>query len=329
MLTQAVQPILDRNAQINQFLKEYLKGDFERRIVAADASFRRYERVTHAEGTHILMDAPPEHEDTEPFVQVANYLHAVHLRAPAIYAADEARGFLLLEDFGSDSFTRYLQQHPQQEEALYRAAIDILVVLHQKRSAFRLPAYDRAVYQRELGILAEWYLPTQCNEAEKHTDMAREFHAIWEQLLDHYPLETHTPVLRDYHADNLMWQPDHAASDRVCLLDFQDALMGDGAYDLVSLLEDARRDVPRALAEKLIVYYCEQTAQDVEAFRLRYHLLGAQRNCKIIGIFNRLSQRDGKPHYLGYLPRVWEHLRHDLVHPALEPLRAWCRSYDI
>lgn len=309
----------ERDATINDFLTQHCPH-YSRTLVAGDASFRRYERITSGEQTLILMDAPPEHEDVRPFVSVAELLATCQLRAPSIVAQDETRGLLLLDDLGDVSFTRHLKESPEDEWQLYQHAIDALLTMH-RMDASCLRVYDTREYLRELTIFSEWFL--------KDNALAQRFETLWKELLLSNSLETNVFVHRDYHADNLMWLPEADALNKVGLLDFQDALLGDGAYDMVSLLEDARRDVNPETVTACMDYYIEQRGCDAYTFRTRYAILGAQRNCKIIGIFHRLCERDHKPHYLDFLPRVWAHLQHDLSHPALAPLQEWFNQQQL
>ncbi len=281
-----------------------------------DASFRRYFRIRSADGarTAMLMDAPPPQEDTTPFLHVGRWLTDNGLRAPEIHAEDGARGFVLMEDFGDVRMRDHLDVAPQDEEAAYRTAIDALAELH------RLPPgpfdpYDMAVYQREAALLPEWYCPAAGIAVDAASYAAAWDEALSPMLVRQVPGVT---VLRDYHAENIMLLPDGAQG----LIDFQDALVGHPAYDLVSLLQDARRDVSPELERAMLEHYATQARADAD-FAADYARLGAQRNAKIVGIFARLWKRDGKPRYLAMIPRVWEAMERDLAHPALAPVAAW------
>ena len=243
--------------------------------LAGDASFRRYFRVAGdgPKGVRraVLMDAPPDLEDSRPFLAVARHLDAMGFRAPRILAEDLGLGLFLLEDFGDARMRETFEADPAAETPIYQQATDLLIDLHATPPA-AIPPYDMAVYQREAG-------------------------------------------LRDYHAENIMLLDDGMLG----LLDFQDALAGHPLYDLVSLLQDARRDVPEAVEAAMIARYAARRPFDDAA----YALLGAQRNAKILGIFTRLWKRDGKPRYLAFQPRMWSYLERDLAHPALAPVKAW------
>lgn len=281
--------------------------------VAGDASFRRYFRVQcAAHGKAILMDAPPPHEDPRPFIHIAQYLGGHNFRAPEIFATDLARGLVLLEDFGDRRMREHLDAHPDEETEIYRTAIDTIVRL-AKTPAVHAQPYDMVTYLREVQLLSEWYMPAMGLSFD-----AREFDSIWTQAL--LPLAEHqnVTVLRDYHAENIMLLDDGQQG----IIDFQDALVGHPAYDLVSLLQDARRDVAPEFEQEMLAYY-RHTANPDNDFDMHYALLGAQRNTKIIGIFTRLWKRDGKERYLSFLPRMWGLLERDLAHPSLAPVRRW------
>ncbi|WP_116092255.1 aminoglycoside phosphotransferase family protein [Sphingomonas crusticola] len=274
--------------------------------LAGDASFRRYFRVLGNGGTAVLMDAPPPEEDVRPFLAVADHLHRLGFAAPRVLARDVDQGLILLEDFGDARMREMLDAEPAREQQIYSQAIDLLRELHRHPAGHELAPYDMAVYQREAGLFAEWYMPAV------GLDLPGGYEQAWNEALA--PIASHqsTTVLRDYHAENIMLLPDGSLG----LLDFQDALAGHPAYDLVSLLQDARRDVSPELEAAMLARYGH--VDDAA-----YALLGAQRNAKILGIFTRLWKRDGKPRYLAFQPRMWRYLERDLAHPALAPVKAW------
>ncbi|HQV02918.1 MULTISPECIES: phosphotransferase [unclassified Novosphingobium] len=298
-----------------EFLASAGWSDAEIEPLAGDASFRRYFRIRRGEKTAMLMDAPPPQEDPQPFLRAAKWLDANGMRAPHILAEDAARGLVLLEDFGDIRMREYLDDWPADEAEIYRAAIDALITLH------RLPPgpfldYSMSEYVREARLFTEWY----CSAQNLAVDGAG-YVLAWEKVLGEM-LPRQRPgvcVLRDYHAENIMLL---GSLGKQGLLDFQDALNGHPAYDLVSLLQDARRDVSPELEAEMFDYYVERTRAG-DDFLADYARLGAQRNAKIVGIFVRLWKRDGKPRYLDYIPRVWALLERDLTHPALAPVAAW------
>jgi aminoglycoside/choline kinase family phosphotransferase len=294
-------------------------------MLTADASFRRYYRLTDSSRRAILMDAPPPQEDIRPYVGVAAILRGLGFSAPQIYAEDRDNGFLLIEDFGDDTYTRLLARGAD-ETALYSLAIDTLIELQRAVAADRppeLPPYDEERLLTEAALLVDWYAPSVLGAALPAA--AREdFLARWREVLPRALLPAATLVLRDYHVDNLMLLPGRPAVQGCGLLDFQDAVCGPASYDLVSLLEDARRDVPPALRTAMTERYLAGfPGLDHEAFRRSAAILAAQRNCKIIGIFTRLWRRDGKPGYLGHIPRVWRLIEDELREPALRPIADW------
>ncbi|THG40486.1 aminoglycoside phosphotransferase [Sphingomonas olei] len=288
-------------------------GDAEILPLAGDASFRRYFRVVDGTRRAVLMDAPPPQEDPRPFLAVANWLTDHGFGAPAIYASDDDRGLVLLEDFGDNRMREAIDRDPAATEGLYQNAVDVLIALRGCPAGDWRP-YDRAELHREAALLVEWYCPALGLDV----DLAG-YTAAWDAVFDHAIFDRPVTVLRDYHVENLMLVGD---PHRLGLLDFQDALAGHPAYDLVSLLQDARRDVAPELENAMIERYCNVTGEG-EAFMRAYHVLGAQRNAKIIGIFTRLWKRDGKPRYPGLCPRVWTYLERDLAQPALAPVAAW------
>ena len=279
--------------------------------LAGDASFRRYFRVSDGARGAVLMDAPPPHEDTRPFLDVAAWLSERGFAAPRIHATDAVQGLVLIEDFGDVRFRETADASPDEAMRLYERAVDLLVDLGRHPPGPFAP-YDRAVLHREAGLFVEWYMPAVGLDPD-----VEGFRAAWEAVFDHAIPARPVTVLRDYHAENLM-----LAGDRLGLLDFQDALVGHPAYDLVSLLQDARRDVDPGIEQAMLERY--QAATDAsDAFLDAYHVLGGQRNAKILGIFTRLWKRDDKPRYPTLCPRVWAYLERDLSAPVMAPVARW------
>jgi aminoglycoside/choline kinase family phosphotransferase len=304
------------------FLAEHGWEGAEIRPLAGDASFRRYFRVHRDGESAVLMDAPPDKEDVGPFLKVTGHLLDRGLAPPRPLAIDRNRGLLLLEDFGDERVTLLLQREPEREKAIYEAAIDILADIAGMPAPADIPPYDEEAMARETALFPEWYAPALGLEVDDE-GFHEAWRSTWGGVLE-IAADNPVLVLRDYHADNLMVLEDER---RLGLLDFQDALAGHAAYDLVSLLQDARRDVAPALEEAMIARYVEKAnVADPQLFRAHYEILGAQRNTKILGIFTRLWRRDGKLHYLPFQPRVWGYLERNLAHPALAPVRAWFDS---
>jgi N-acetylmuramate 1-kinase len=296
--------------------------------LAGDASPRRYLRLARRGRTAVLMDAPPGRAPHPgPFLAVTSWLRAAGLSAPAVLAADPEAGLVLLEDLGDELFARLLAHDPAAEPLLYGAAIDLLAALHERappagEAGWRPGPYDARVYLAEARLALDWYLPAAGGEAG--ADEAAGLEAALAEALAALPPSPPVATLRDYHAENLIWLPRRRGIARVGLLDYQDMLIGHPAYDLASLLADARRDTGPALRAAMIARYCARAGADPEAIATGIRLLAVQRNLKILGIFARLCRRDGKPQYLRHLPRVWDHLQRDLTHPSLAALAAAC-----
>ncbi len=325
-----------------------------------DASTRSYFRLTRNGQPAILMDAPGGHEapacppeatpedraqlgynavarlagnSTAAFAALANALSVRDFSAPRIHEADLDQGFLILEDLGDDLFARLIPE-PADEQTLYLAAADTLGAIYRSSfeaepSAFGaswpVQGYDETALLAETELFLDWYAPErgQKPDAEASEAWGKAWRSVFPCLAAHAP----GLVLRDFHAENLIWLPGRTAEARVGLLDFQDALFGHPAYDLVSLLEDARRDVAPEITNPVIDRFFERAGlADRDAFDAAAAVLAAQRNAKILGIFVRLARRDGKPRYLDLLPRVARHFVRDISHPALAPVREQVRE---
>lgn len=316
----------ERDKRIAGFLARHGWGGAPRALLAGDASFRKYFRLVEGNRRAVLMDAPPPQEDVRPFVDVAKHLRKLGLSAPEVYAEDADAGLLLLEDLGDNTYTRLLAQGADAEK-LYAAAIDVLIHIHdlapEVAQPRALPPYDERRLVEEASLLVDWYLPAVTG-AEVSEDAREEYLALWKDALRPVLASPRTLVLRDYHVDNLIWLPDRIGIARCGLLDFQDAVGGAPAYDLMSLLEDARRPVEPVLTAHMLARYLAAFPDlDREALGATYAILGAQRHAKVIGIFTRLSHRDGKPRYLAHIPHVWTLLERALAHPDLAEVKAW------
>jgi hypothetical protein len=287
--------------------------------LAGDASFRRYFRVVDGERSAVLMDAPPPHEDPRPFIAVAEWLIGRGLSAPEILARDLDTGLLLLGDFGSARLRETLDRDPHRERELYELATEVLVHLHGHPPMGKLKPHGLGQWLEELELFTEWYCPA----VGAKIDVAA-YRAAWRSVLEPVANDGLGPVtvLRDYHAENIMLVDGREGVAHFGLLDFQDALAGHPAYDLASVLEDARRDVSPAIERAMIDHYIRATGRGQE-FERAYWALAAQRNTRILGVFTRLWKRDGKPGYRRFQPRMWGLLERDLAQPHLAPVRAW------
>ena len=317
----------ERDAAINTFLSRHGWGDARRAPLADDASFRRYERLHLGARTVVLMDAPPPHEDVRPFQNIARHLVGLGYSAPQIYAEDDELGLLLLEDMGDDTFTRILAAGGDEFQA-YASAVDVLIDLHRKSPTETiprgLPDYNDQRLLDEANLILDWTYPA-ITSGEALPEAARTaYEAAWRGLFPHLHQQPKTLVLRDYHVDNLLWLPDRDNVRRCGLLDFQDALAGPGAYDLMSLLEDARRDVGADLKDSMLARYFAAFPDINKAdFMAAFDILAAQRHAKVIGIFTRLYLRDDKPDYLAHIPRVWGLLESSLENTVLDSVKKW------
>jgi aminoglycoside/choline kinase family phosphotransferase len=315
----------ERAAQIDAFLASCGWADAARAPLPGDASFRRYCRLTRGGTATMMMDAPPPQEDVRPYLAVARHLRALDLSAPAILAAEEETGLLLIEDFGDGTFTRLIAKG-EDEYALYAMAIDTLIALHRRFDAAHapwLPPYDDARLLNEAALLVDWYLPAITGQPTPPA-LRAEYLDLWRPLFAVARSVRDSLVLRDYHVDNLMRLDGRDGIAACGLLDFQDAVLGPVTYDLVSLLEDSRREIaPDLVAAMYARYAAAFPTIDRAALDASYVVLGAQRHCKVIGIFTRLCRRDGKPRYLAHIPRLWRLLDGNFRHPVLAPVKAW------
>ena len=347
---------VERIDAIRRFLRQAGFGEAARQRIQGDASTRSYERVTRSTETFILMnsprraDGPPVRdgkpysaiahlaEDVTPFIAMAEGLRARGFSAPAIRAADRAAGFLLLEDLGDEPVVS--GDPPSPIAARYETATDVLAALHGQALPsvlpvetgvdYALPRYDMDALLIEVELLLDWYLPRLGVHVSAST--RESYRTLWRDALRPVLDAPATCVLRDYHSPNLLWLPQREGIARIGLLDFQDAVLGPPAYDLGSLLQDARVDVPENMEIALLSRYARarhaaDPAFDAAEFARAYATVTAQRASKILGIFARLDRRDGKPQYLRHIPRVWTYLQRSLAHPALASLKTWYRAH--
>jgi len=307
------------DAAVQDFLSAAGWGDAHSTPLAGDASARRYLRLRRADGARaVLMAAPPAPDDsTGRFVAVAQALAGRGIRVPAILCARPEDGLALLEDLGDAVFARVIDADPAAETVLYDAAVDLLAMLARHPAPPSLPAPDAATLAAMTAPAADWYAGGGTARPGLAAALAHDLTPLLSRVTDGTPVLVH----RDYHAENLIWLPHATGLARVGLLDFQDAFAGPVAYDLVSLLEDARRDLAPGLRDRLVARFADATGTDPDRLARALAVLGAQRNLRILGVFVRLARADGKPRYLSLLPRVWRHLMRDLAHPDLAALR--------
>jgi hypothetical protein len=337
---------------LRQFLDGAGYAEAKRLRMPGDASIRSYARLNRDGGVVILMnfprrpDAPAIYdgksygaavhlaEDVKPFVAIDNGLRGRGLSAPAIHHGDLDAGFLITEDFGSAAFVDGDPPAPIAER--YEAAADVLAALHREtlpeilplapQIDYAIPTFDTDALLVEIGLMLEWYLPDR--GIDPTDNLRAEFVMMWRDLLAKPAAAAKTWVLRDFHSPNLIWLGERSDVARVGIIDFQDAVLGPAAYDLVSLLQDARIDVPEALELALLTRYIKARRAnddnfDPAEFAELYAIMSAQRNTKLLGTFARLNRRDGKPQYLRHQPRIWTYLNRTLAHPLLSRVREW------
>jgi N-acetylmuramate 1-kinase len=345
--------IVERLKALREFLEQAGHGESRRQRMPGDASIRSYARLVREDVVYILMNSPKRPdglpvyagksysaavhlaEDVKPWVAIANGLRSRGLSAPKIHHADLDAGFLITEDFGTDVVVEGDPPQPMPER--YESATDMLAALHREplpetlplapQITYPIPVFDTDAMLVEMGLMLEWYLPDR--GAEVSAELRAQFVAMWRDLLDSKAMvAAKTWVMRDFHSPNIIWLGDRADIARVGIIDFQDAVLGPGAYDLVSLLQDARIDVPEQLELTLLTRYIKARRAadenfDPAAFAELYAIMSAQRNTRLLGTFARLNRRDGKPQYLKHQPRIWTYLTRSLAHPALSGFREW------
>ncbi|TRW98844.1 tRNA (adenosine(37)-N6)-threonylcarbamoyltransferase complex ATPase subunit type 1 TsaE [Paracoccus sp. M683] len=305
-------PDLARAVERAQFIHAAGWGEAQVRLLAGDASARRYFRLIHGGDSAVLMDDPPP-GSMASYLAMTGWLRDRGFAAPEVFAADPAHGLLLMDDLGDDLVARVLEREPALARPIYQRITDFLVDLHRHQPPLGILALDGPELARQVGMFAEWYPQAVGVDPAPSLAIAAQIEALHARLCADLP-----PVLslRDFHAENLIWRGEAVLG----LLDFQDAVATHPAYDLVSALQDARRDVDPAIEAAMIDRYIAATGLDADRFRAAYALLGAQRNLRIMGIFTRLALHVGKPRYLAFMPRVWSYVQRNLAHPALAPL---------
>ncbi len=343
-----------RSLAIRAFLSDAGHPDARRRHLSGDASVRAYERIhtTDGEPAKILMDAAKHKpgpilqdgkyyqqlahiaEDVIPFVAISKLLRKCGFSAPAIFARNLDQGLLLLEDLGAEGI---LDAEGRPVAERYIEGVRLLARLHAEPAErdiaiaegviHHVPDFDRTAIKIETSLLVDWYLPWR-RGAPASDEERQEYLAIWDRLIDVLVSAEKNLLLRDFHSPNILWRPDRVGLERIGIIDFQDAMIGPTAYDVASLVQDARVTIDRKLADRLMgAYVAERKAHgafDEVAFLRDWHLMAAQRNCKLAGIWVRLMQRDGKPGYMKHMPRTLAYLQHALTHEVLTPLRDWC-----
>jgi tRNA threonylcarbamoyl adenosine modification protein YjeE len=344
--------VVERLRALRQFLDDAGHASSKRERMAGDASTRSYARLIRDDDVFILMNSPKRPdgpaiydgkpysaavhlaEDVKPFVAICNGLRTRGFSAPAIHHADLDAGFLVTEDFGTIGVIE--GDPPRPIAARYEAATDLLAALHREplpatlpltpQLTYTIPVFDTDALLTEASLMLDWYLPDR--GAEATSDLRAEFNLMWRDLLAGPAAAPKTWALRDFHSPNLVWIAERQGIARLGLIDFQDTVLGSPAYDLASLLQDARIDVPEQLELALLMQYIKarraaDDSFDPAGFAEFYAIMSAQRNTKLLGIFARLNRRDGKPQYLRHQPRIWTYLNRSLAHPALSRIREW------
>jgi hypothetical protein len=344
---------LDRFEAISQFLPGAGFGDAKRSFLEGDASFRRYERLDRNGRSYVLMDmaarpdGPPVKygkpysaiahlaEDIRAVLAVNTYLESLGYSAPHTYAHDAERGVAVIEDLGSRVYGQMMRAGEDMSEPMAMAVLVLADMAERKwpsqvpipgGGSHSVPAYDTEALTIETELLLDWYWPFLTGR-EAARDVRASFGEVWSEFLPLTQPVNRVWALRDYHSPNLLWLPDREGLRRAGLIDTQDCVLSHPAYDVASMLRDARVDVPFDVAEDLLEYYCAERgtnpAFDAQEFRRAFALFSVQRATKILGIFARLSRRDGKHGYIRHMPRVSRYLERDLAHPDLARLRAW------
>lgn len=312
----------DRAALSARFLSRIGWGNAKRRFLAGDASDRSYDRLTRGAETAVLMDAPPgKGDDPAVFLRVAEHLLRLGLSAPRCLAQDLEHGFLLLEDLGDGILARLIAADPALEPPLYQGATDVLLTLQANTQLEGLPNLTATDWAEAACFALDWYRKAAAGDTGDRTG----FRTTLEDLIATHADGPRVMILRDYHAENLLWLPDREGLAQVGVLDFQLAQLGQPGYDLVSLLQDARRDVSRETQAAMIRRFKDATGAS-DGFDAAYAVLGAQRALRILGIFARLCLHSGKPGYLRLMPRVWGQLQENLAHPANARLARLCQT---
>ncbi len=310
---------MNRLAEIHGFVAQTDWCGANMQSLAGDASARRYFRLTKDSKNAVLMDTPPnDGADIAPFLYMTRVLTGFGLCPPQIIASDPVRGFILMEDLGDTLFAKSIADDPSLEAPLYLAAVDVLVDLDRRPAVPSLSDFTIDVMCDQIAPVYDWYRKALTDDEgiDQKTAFQAKLATVLREVVDPRP----TLLLRDFHAENLVWLPARVGVQRVGLLDYQDAMMGPAGYDLVSMLQDARRDVTPDVAAQSIDHFIARTGRNRVDFAVTYAAISLQRNLRILGIFVRLCQLHGKPRYIDFIPRVWGYVQHSLEHPALADL---------
>ncbi len=315
-----------RKAELEEFLHSSFYRGFQSCIpLQGGAGLRSYYRIKTSDKPYVLMDCPPTYCRIEPFIEMAHYLRSQNLSSPEIFHFDTEKGFIILEDFGEVSIKNVVQNslhNLSRQKDIYFSMLDLLVLLQQNIPSFSLKAYDNNLLLNELKLFADWYILCRLKRNLSVIELD-DFKDIWQEILNYQLAFNNCLVLRDYHVENIMYLESFQGIKSLGLLDFQDAVIGSPMYDVVSVLEDARIKVPRAFALDCLKYFATEKKLELPDVLVDYHILGAQRNLRILGVFARKYARDKNSNYLRYIPLVLEYLNYDLSHPIMSKLKNW------
>lgn len=321
-----VSTISYRRAELQEFLlSSFYKGFQSCAPLQGDAGCRLYYRIKTRNKSYILMDCPPTYCRIEPFIKMAEHLRSQNFSSPEIFYFDTKRGFIILEDFGEVSIKNVIQNslhNLSRYREIYCSILDLLVLLEQTIPSFSLKVYDNNLLLSELKLFTDWYILYRLKRNLSATELD-DFKDIWQRILNYQVILNHCLVLRDYHVENVMYLKNCKGIKSLGLLDFQDAVIGSPIYDVVSVLEDARIKVPRTFALDCLKYFAGEKKLKLPDVLVDYHILGAQRNLRILGVFARKYVRDKNSNYLRYIPLVLEYLNYDLSHPIMSKLKNW------
>ena len=321
--------ISEREEKLKLFISSYFSPtQYTTEPMPGDAGMRTYYRVWADSKSYVVMDCPPSYANIQSFISVAQFLLANDFSAPQIIEQDPVQGFLIIEDFGTISIKNRLEKtvgDAKERREVYYLIVDLLCSLQDQKCLPGLRDFDNELLCKEVELFVEWYIPYAYKRKLEKPEFD-EFIELWQNTLAKQDTMPNCVVLRDYHLENMMYLEERDSFRKIGLLDFQDALCGSPVYDLVSVLEDARFDVSRQEALELIDYFVKKKKLDREGVRRNYHILGAQRNCRILGVFARKLVRDHDDSYLKYIPRVQKYLEYDLSHPDLDQIREWLKN---